>query len=269
MKRTYDLAFGMGAACACTECLRRAGLQFSSFPFDWLAGSTLVKRTDILVDGCEDWLRQEHLEKVFSVSAIRTDAYRNRVTDITFNHDFPLGVPLTESLDAVRAKYERRFARLRSLITRGGRVLVVYVTPPPKGVAPTPDEARYCRTRLTERFPNAKFDLLILQSQDHAKPQIEHPSDGIAHMTFDYRARLDPTGANPVDRDVVVAFLKHQGYTVRDYRTADERRRHAAAQRAKEYARFGAKGPFSYLVAKLRYKLTRHFQKHTSRKGRD
>ena len=267
MAREYDLVFSLGAACACTECLRGAGLQFSSFPFDWLFGSTLPRRTDILADGCDRWLRLEELEHVFSATVIRTEAYRNNATGITFNHDFPAGVPLEESIAGVREKYDRRFARLRELISRGGRVLAVYVTPPPKGVPPTADEAAYCRRRLSGRFPGTTFDVLVLRPGESAAPRVEQTSEGVTFAAFDYRSRTDTTGANPVDRDRVVSFLKGLGLSARDYRSAAERRRHRAAQRAKDYRRFAATNVFGYLWTKWQYKLYVHLQKRMSRKG--
>lgn len=267
MKREYDLVFSMGAACACTECLRDAGLQFSSFPFDWLFGSTLPRRTDILVDGCDNWLRLEDLEHVFSATVIRTEAYRNNSTGITFNHDFPAGVPIAESIAGVREKYDRRFERLRSLIGRGGNVLAVYVTPPPKGVPPTTEDAAYCRQRLSERFPNAAFDILVLRHGENAEPVIKRPSEGLVFATFDYRSRTDTTGANPVERDRVVAFLKNLGLAARDYRSAAERRHHRQVQRMKEYGKFKATNAFGYLWTKFQYKLYAHLRKRLAKRG--
>jgi len=265
MARQYDLVFSLGAACACTECLRDAGLQFSSFPFDWLFGSTLPRRTDILVDGCDNWLRLEDLEHVFSATAIRTEAYRNNATGITFNHDFPAGVPIKDSIVGVREKYDRRFERLRSLIARGGRVLAVYVTPPPKGAPPTAEDAAYCRRRLAERFPKTAFDVLVLCPGDEAEPRLSEPSEGVVFASFDYLNRADTTGANPVDRDRVAAFLRRQGYAAKDYRSTEERRRHCIAQRQKKYGRFGATNAADYVWKKFRYKLAAHFRKHHSK----
>jgi len=267
MKRQYDLVFSLGAACACTECLRRAGLQFSSFPFDWLAGSTLPRRTDLLVGDGEECLRRDLLVHVRSVSAVRTDAYRNTATDITFKHDFPAGEPLESSLPSVREKYDRRFARLRTLLGRGGRALAVYVTTPPAGIPPTVEEAASCRRRLMERFPNTAFDLLVLRYGENAEPRVERPQEGLAFATFDYHFRTDPTGANTVDRDRVVSFFRDLGLSARDYRSAAERHRHQDRQRSAEYARFGAKNVWEYLWTKLQYKLYRHLARRLSEKG--
>jgi len=266
MVRKYDLVFSMGAACACTECLRGAGLQFSSFPFDWLFGSTLRRRTDILVDGHADWLCADDMEHVFSVVAIKTDAYRNNATGITFNHDFPAGVPMAESIAKVREKYDRRFDRLQSLISRGGNVLAVYLTAP-GGAVPTAEEAAYCRRRLSERFPGTVFEALVMAHGENAEPEVERLSAGVTLATFDYRSRTDPTGANPVDRDRVIDFLKRHGYCARDYRSMAERRRHSAAEREKRYKRFGVTNALDYWRAKVQYKLYVHLKKKLERKG--
>jgi len=267
MKRRYDLVFSMGAACACTECLRKAGLQFGSFPFDWVSGSTLVKRTDILVDDGDNWLKLENLEHVFSASVIRTEAYRNNATGITFNHDFPAGVPIEESIARVREKYDRRFERLRSLLVRGGRVLAVYATTPPNGLAPTAEEAAYCRHRLGERFPAAEVDVLVLRPGDGAEVREEFSGDGVRIVSFDYRSRTDTTGVNPVDRDAVVRFLKSERYAARDYRTAEERRAWRGLQRKRKYDRYGATNALDCAFTKLQYKLFSHLRKRLQRKG--
>jgi len=44
MREEYDLAIGMGDACACSKNLRKANMQPASFPFDWLNGAALRGR---------------------------------------------------------------------------------------------------------------------------------------------------------------------------------------------------------------------------------
>lgn len=65
--RKYDFIFGIGRACACSQSLRRAGLQLLSLPWDWLAinpkpeGSDLHIRLHIMENGFSDWLNKEDL----------------------------------------------------------------------------------------------------------------------------------------------------------------------------------------------------------------
>ena len=37
MTGKYDLILPIGEACSCSQSLRTAGLQFASFPWDWIA----------------------------------------------------------------------------------------------------------------------------------------------------------------------------------------------------------------------------------------
>ena len=34
--KRYDICFGIGEACVCSQVLRKAGLQKLSYPFDWV-----------------------------------------------------------------------------------------------------------------------------------------------------------------------------------------------------------------------------------------
>ena len=52
--KKYDFVFSIGEACSCTQVLRQQGLQNASYPFDWLFGSTLVKRCEILANEFKD-----------------------------------------------------------------------------------------------------------------------------------------------------------------------------------------------------------------------
>ena len=45
---TFDFVFSLGAACLSTQSLRKADLQFASYPFDWLAGGNICKRAEII-----------------------------------------------------------------------------------------------------------------------------------------------------------------------------------------------------------------------------
>ena len=71
--KKYDFIFGIGRACACSQSLRKAGLQLLSLPWDWLAttptpdGPDLDMRLKIMESGFADWLREEdRISKVVS-----------------------------------------------------------------------------------------------------------------------------------------------------------------------------------------------------------
>lgn len=84
----YDFVFSIGEACSCTQILRQQGLQKASYPFDWLFGSTFVKRCELLASEFKDFIRKEDLEFSYEERSIKCYAYHNKLNGITFNHDF-------------------------------------------------------------------------------------------------------------------------------------------------------------------------------------
>ena len=57
--KEYDFYFSLGGSCATTQILRHCHLQFASYPFDWIAGSDIVSRAQIICSGFLDSLRKE------------------------------------------------------------------------------------------------------------------------------------------------------------------------------------------------------------------
>ena len=57
MAEKYDLIFGIGEACSCTQILRKSLLQNCSYPLDWLYGLDFSKRVDILVSEFSDFIK--------------------------------------------------------------------------------------------------------------------------------------------------------------------------------------------------------------------
>ncbi len=47
--KTCDLAFSPGAVCSCSLNWRAAGMQYASFPFDWLCHAPFINRIDAMV----------------------------------------------------------------------------------------------------------------------------------------------------------------------------------------------------------------------------
>lgn len=263
MARKYDLAFSLGAACSCTECLRQAGLQFASYPFDWLFGSDLQGRTDVLCDGFPGWLEKADLESCPSPDWHDKAIYRNRRTGIVFNHDFPKGVPLEESFPEVARKYRRRIERLLREIGESERVLALWVGTPKSAEVGTL-EAESCLASLRRRFPNVMFELLAFNciagvAQESRRTE---RGRGFEIIGFDYKTRdTNPKYAYLIEKDLIIRRLRDRGIRAKDRRTPGERRKHARREREREYARFGATGLLSYLIAKTGYKIRRHLQK--------
>ncbi len=184
MRKKYDFAFSLGATCPSTEVLRKLFLQHASFPFDWLFGSTFLGRIDILLDHFEHWLDIEDLEKKYTEANISKDAYYNKRTGITFNHDFPAGVPLAESLPLVVEKYRRRIDRLFYEIERANSILVLWTEAPHLPAQVTDEMLIEGQRKLQAQYPNKIIDIVCLSRDTQERHVTVSPH--IRHHTFDY-----------------------------------------------------------------------------------
>lgn len=77
MTRKFDLILPIGEACCCSQSLRTAGLQFASFPWDWLAVRDLGKVVEINCAGGADFMRIEDMERLEPREGHPMDFYSN------------------------------------------------------------------------------------------------------------------------------------------------------------------------------------------------
>lgn len=264
MKRKYDLALGFGLACSCSQTLRRAGLQFLSFPFDWTGPIPEVsalrmdvkRRTDLICTEFKDWLA----EGDFVYQGPHTngkDKYVNTRLQYLFLHDFPQGVPLAESFPSIAAKYARRCSRLLELLRQVRTVLIVRLDRPDFRHYRTPiDDCRYAISRLSGKFPNARFDFLLLQPDETVpfeKRKVEDLGGGLTRIAFDYQDRTPGNEAFPLFKLTVAAVS--QLFAVKDYRTHEEISCWKRKSRAKHYAQLGATNFLQYQLLKIKKAL--------------
>lgn len=207
----YDLIFSLGAACSCTQILRKKGLQLSSYPFDWLFGSCFNKRIDMLTSDFADFIQPEDLEytgKNNGLAEHLCDIYYNKANDITFNHDFPEAIPLSRSFPSVKEKYMRRCRRLISQINSSRRVLAVWLETPN-----CPDKLTDFSTllngwkKLCECFPNAEIDLLYISNSKTASDEQPHPHIRIVRADYTFYG-AEPHVVNPQPLSKILAPYK-------------------------------------------------------------
>lgn len=129
-KRSYDLIFGIGEACSCTQSLRDSKLQVFSYPFDWLFGSNFEGRVSILLSEFYRFIDKDDLRYTSYTPSIKCDAYTSTFNGITFNHDFLKSVEFDEMYELVKTKYKRRITRLLSQIKNAKSILIVYLETP-------------------------------------------------------------------------------------------------------------------------------------------
>lgn len=268
-KLKYDLIFGFGPACSCSQTLRRAGLQLLSFPFDWIGPEfgtpkwehDIRDRADLVASGFSSSLREEDF--VYHGDHTNGKAkYFNTHFGLVFLHDFPQGVPLAESFPSVLAKYKRRERRLLELIRASRRVLVARLDRPDLDYRTPLEDCRYVRETLARAFAPIEFDVLLLQpdsSVPFGSQALETVEPGLFRMKFDYYDRR-PGAERMFPRLDYTAAAVAEHFAVREYRTKAEIAAHRAKEQRKRWAKYGASSAWQYRW----HKLLSHFRKGAS-----
>lgn len=243
-KICYDLIFGMGQACGCSQTLRRAGLQLLSFPGDWTGPvyegpnhppfeHDLRNRCENLISPPADFFAAEDFAKQIAVSNTGKQVYVNRKSRYVFNHDFAIGNDFTDELPKVAARYRKRRERLLGAIRASKRVLVVRIDIPEGKYPATLDDCRYVRRRLAETFQGVAFDVALL-SYDKTIPfekrTFEEVEPGLFHLAFDFYDHKHALPNQPNLAQTSVALAER--FAVSDYRTDAERAQFAEHEKA-------------------------------------
>lgn len=266
-KKVYDLAFSLGFSCGASQALRDAGLQFASFPMDWVGSPGLLRSAEVVVSDFAHWVDRDALElvDVRRGSGFGTRIYRNRVTGFGFSHEFGDFQPFDESYPKVVKMYERRISRLRELLSRSARVLLVYLELPLRGCAKR-EEILEARRRLAEKYPNAAFDLLyVYEDPACSAPRVVSDEDGVTVLALDYRMFDRGEVTHFVRSDALAGYLRRT-VSVRDYRSATgaEKRPSGAPD---DLCRWGRKGTFRCLVNRWAFRVFRHLEKYLMARG--
>lgn len=103
--KQYKHIISLGYFCSVALELERLGIRKCSYPFDWCISEwTGVKNT--IENHFKDFLTYDYLYQNKAEHSI----YRNK-EGISFYHDFNEYQPLSEQIENVKRKYERRIAR--------------------------------------------------------------------------------------------------------------------------------------------------------------
>ena len=248
----YDLVFGIGQACTCSQTLRKAGLQLSSFPMDWANDADPVHNCEIVASHFDHWLDKDDFVYVKHNPVNGLGIFRNKRTNFMHPHDFADG-PIEQSYDAVAAKYRRRIERLLQLIGAARRVLAVCIVRPamPRVSA---DDMSKCRAILSSAFPGVSFDVLFFNfAADTAleNRKVSSPAEGVTTIEFDYRDPVHDVSVPQTSEAVKALNLR-----ARDYRTDAERKAHVQAERRKKlekkFKRYGVHSRLGLFFAKLK-----------------
>lgn len=210
-KQTYDLVFSLGAVCFCTHVLRRMNLQLASYPFDWLFGSNLLDRLDMLSNHLEHFIELKDLEYSYTENSIFCDAYYNKSNDLTFNHDFPKGVDVKDSYDEVRQKYDRRIQRLFDNIDKAQKVLVVFIERPNVENSASYEDFALRAEKIRDKYKGKQIDFLYVcpDNQMEIKTyKISEFKKGIIKVTSNYHSPKKEAFDRAPDLHFLRIFLK-------------------------------------------------------------
>lgn len=246
MKSRYDLIVSLGAACSCTQALRRAGLQFASMPLDWVLCG-FDRRVDLVCNGFRDFLNLEDLRSVslpgWEARAALDARVENVRTGMLFLHDFRANIPLAAQLPDVAAKYERRISRFYRMVRTSKRVLFVWLmTPLDKPL----EDVRLvaARDRLAQCFPSVSVELLnfeLTAGVPLRRCKRRQVSENVSSVGFDYKTYDHPPFPNSVEEPLLVRYLRWH-YAAVDYRTPEQRAENRRNRNAARYRKYGATG---------------------------
>ena len=267
--KEYDLAFSLGSSCGVSQALRAAGLQFASYPLDWLGSRDVRRVAKVVARNFEKWFEKEdfQLVDVWHGAGFGTRAYLNTRTDLGFSHEFRDFVPFDESFPKIHETYERRVERFLKCADSVRRMLAVFMELPVVLRAPVEALAEARRT-LMERFPKAEVDLLYVGVEPGKKvPELAEVAPGVMTADYDYRKIEGGETLHYVEWGPLAAFLK-ANFQVPDPRTEEEKRRYSRFEKVSGDMRWGPdKSRFRRWLNKHMYKTYRSVEQVLIRRG--
>ena len=166
--KEYDLAFSLGFSCGTSQALRAAGMQFASYPLDWLGSRDIRRVVKVVAGNFEKWFEKEdfQLVDVWHSTGFDTRAYLNTRTGLGFSHEFSDFVPFDESFPKIRETYGRRVQRFLECADASRKMLAVFLEMPvlPCASVKELEEARI-KYRQANRFDRTALGSEILKAE--------------------------------------------------------------------------------------------------------
>lgn len=192
----FDFIFSLGEKCSCTSYLRKFNLQNFSYPFDWIKGSTLECRINLLLNDFEGFCDKDDLEQVTLEDGCgdeKCDFYHNKTNSLDFVHDFRINVPFAEAYAQVKEKYTRRINRLYGNIQKSKKVLMVWFS---EQEITNTDYIQSAYEQLQHKFSQQEIYLLLLgNSQEESQLILKNGHIIIMHYE---NAKLSSDAIHPV-----------------------------------------------------------------------
>lgn len=267
MKKAYDFAFSCGYSCAVTQALRAAGLQFASYPFDWMATPSFPAAARMVADDFAHWMDRGDLELVdIRRGGIMKHVYRNRRNGFGFVHDFSSFKTFEEDFPRQSAKYIRRIERFMSTLGAAGKALAINVEWP---ILPRISDAELAETRavFAAKFPKCGFDLVYFYEDGSSKvPRLVSSAGGISVYAVDYRTFVDGEVNHEADNRFLVEWLR-ENVEVADPRGEGEKAEYAKAWEKQDRERWKGGSWWQNMVNRTRFRQYRRLEKFLTARG--
>ena len=259
--KRFEMAFSMGFSCGGTMALRRAGLQFASYPLDWIGSPGIVASAKMIASDFAGWFEKDDLQLVaVRGGSFQNNVYQNRRTRFGFPHDFPRFFRFEEKYPETAEKYARRIRRFMSDLGAAKTALVVYIERPINPRAADADLAEAKRI-LEAKFPATKFELVYFFLDEGRKDFAETAvAEGIAAVACNYVQYDHGEKSHAIVADVPAAYVRGR-FEVPDRRSEEEKAAYADGKKASRRSKFGGK------MNEIKYRIYRKLEKELQEKG--
>ena len=259
--KRFDMAFSMGFSCGGTMALRRAGMQFASYPLDWIGSPGIVASARMIASDFAGWFEKEDLQLVaVRGGSFQNNVYQNRKTRFGFPHDFPRFFRFDEKYPETAEKYRRRIARFMKDLGAAKASLAVYIERPVNSRATDADLAEAKRI-LETKFPAVKFELVYFFLDEGCKDFAETAvAEGITAVACNYVQYDHGEKSHAIVADVPAAYFRGR-FEVPDRRSEAEKTAYAAEKKADRRKKFGGK------LNEIKYRIYRKLEKELQEKG--
>lgn len=207
-KEEYEFIVSLGAACACSDIIRNCELQEFSYPFDWVYGSSLKERIQLIVNDFKDWFNKEDFQKIGQrLNPEPCDIYENKKTNIVYNHDFDLGITFEQAFSIAQARYKRRTDRMLKNIENSKDILFLYIDLPTQKNPYTFDYLTECISILQKKYPNKNITIKYFYNAEKEFYYTE--KTGIEIFADNYKSQKDNSLPDDIDKKIIIKKLSN------------------------------------------------------------
>ena len=120
--RKYDLIVPLGNFCLPSHWLRESGLQFVSYPFDWVGTDDVAVFVKYLENHFQGFFPKDYLESNNTIVGTHV-GYVDKKNKVLFFHCIDKDIPFDEAYTKANAMFGRRIERLYQNIAQAKKIL--------------------------------------------------------------------------------------------------------------------------------------------------